>query len=392
MKRHIKGVIGGKNTSTGSNKNQNYDQFNENIPREQIYSKTNLNFEQFSGIYNTGNICYCSSVLQALYACAPFRNRVLGYKSLLNSNKQKTKNGNNANGNDRDDDQMSTSMTDSGFYHSTFTNSQQDENNLKPEDFDERAYNKLASSVTPKKVARDCVDQIWNLMNKNLNHLNPNSNSQDDAIADEKNDEAQISDKVTESAIKNIELSTSDIINLIYKERVTRRCTASNQLVSHNNNHNNYNISRLIRNQAHKQDLMRFTGDSLLLALNELFLSMYFSKEAKKKSGKAGRIDNKKFIHKLQSVNAIFDNCIQHDAHELLVTLLSSVSETLEHEELIKLIFELKTRRELIAFLEEASLDGMEVLQDSMMSLSLRSENGRLRVCWIRIFRFFLTW
>lgn len=123
---------------------------------------------------------------------------------------------------------------------------------------------------------------------------------------------------------------------------------------------------------------MRFTGDSLLLSLNELFLSMYFSKESKKKTGKAGRLDNKKFINKLQSVNAIFDNCIQHDAHELLVTLLSSVSETLEHEELIRLIFELRTMRELVRFLEEASSGGMDGLQDSAMSLSVRSEDGKL--------------
>lgn len=96
MKRHIKGVIGGKNASTGPNKNQT-DQFNNDKEnnKEQIYSKTNLNFEQFSGIYNTGNICYCSSVLQALYACAPFRNRVLGYKSLLSLNNNGNKSNNN---------------------------------------------------------------------------------------------------------------------------------------------------------------------------------------------------------------------------------------------------------------------------------------------------------
>ena len=46
------------------------------------YQKDLLPVDQFSGIYNQGNMCYCSSVLQALYACAPFRNEILNYKSM----------------------------------------------------------------------------------------------------------------------------------------------------------------------------------------------------------------------------------------------------------------------------------------------------------------------
>ena len=42
--------------------------------------------DKFAGILNAGNTCYCSSVLQALYATSPFRNNVLNYKPLISSN------------------------------------------------------------------------------------------------------------------------------------------------------------------------------------------------------------------------------------------------------------------------------------------------------------------
>ncbi|KAM6097559.1 ubiquitin carboxyl-terminal hydrolase 12 isoform 2-T3 [Chlamydotis macqueenii] len=37
--------------------------------------------EHYFGLVNFGNTCYCNSVLQALYFCRPFRDKVLAYKS-----------------------------------------------------------------------------------------------------------------------------------------------------------------------------------------------------------------------------------------------------------------------------------------------------------------------
>ncbi|XP_041461256.1 ubiquitin carboxyl-terminal hydrolase 12-like [Lytechinus pictus] len=37
--------------------------------------------EHYFGLVNFGNTCYCNSVLQALYFCKPFRDRVLAYKT-----------------------------------------------------------------------------------------------------------------------------------------------------------------------------------------------------------------------------------------------------------------------------------------------------------------------
>jgi ubiquitin carboxyl-terminal hydrolase 12/46 len=36
--------------------------------------------DRFYGLVNFGNTCYCNSVLQALYFCQPFRERILAYK------------------------------------------------------------------------------------------------------------------------------------------------------------------------------------------------------------------------------------------------------------------------------------------------------------------------
>ncbi|CAM4865974.1 unnamed protein product [Rotaria socialis] len=44
--------------------------------------------EHYLGLVNFGNTCYCNSVLQALYFCKPFRERVLNYRSTQKSKKE----------------------------------------------------------------------------------------------------------------------------------------------------------------------------------------------------------------------------------------------------------------------------------------------------------------
>lgn len=46
--------------------------------------------EHYFGLVNFGNTCYCNSVLQALYFCRPFREKVLEYKAKNKKNREET--------------------------------------------------------------------------------------------------------------------------------------------------------------------------------------------------------------------------------------------------------------------------------------------------------------
>lgn len=46
--------------------------------------------EHYFGLVNFGNTCYCNSVLQALYFCRPFRDKVLEYKARNKKNNRET--------------------------------------------------------------------------------------------------------------------------------------------------------------------------------------------------------------------------------------------------------------------------------------------------------------
>ncbi|KAK0043017.1 ubiquitin carboxyl-terminal hydrolase 12, partial [Biomphalaria pfeifferi] len=63
----------------------NASQLEKEIGSEQFPSN-----EHYFGLVNFGNTCYCNSVLQALYFCRPFREKVLQYKHQVKSLKKET--------------------------------------------------------------------------------------------------------------------------------------------------------------------------------------------------------------------------------------------------------------------------------------------------------------
>lgn len=50
---------------------------------KEINSETTTINDHYYGLVNFGNTCYCNSVIQALYFCRPFREKVLQYKQQL---------------------------------------------------------------------------------------------------------------------------------------------------------------------------------------------------------------------------------------------------------------------------------------------------------------------
>ncbi|OQR69801.1 ubiquitin carboxyl-terminal hydrolase 12-like [Tropilaelaps mercedesae] len=68
----------GANGSTILGQGQNNDKSGAGSERDDVQLPSS---ERYLGLVNFGNTCYCNSVLQALYYCKPFREKVLEYKA-----------------------------------------------------------------------------------------------------------------------------------------------------------------------------------------------------------------------------------------------------------------------------------------------------------------------
>lgn len=77
---------------------------------------------------------------------------------------------------------------------------------------------------------------------------------------------------------------------------------------------------------AYKQQTKNQKKETLLTCLADLFHSIAIQKK------KVGSIPPKKFIQRLRKENVIFDNYMQHDAHEFLNYLLNTIADILQVE------------------------------------------------------------
>lgn len=337
-----------------------------------------LPVDHFSGLYNNGNMCYCSSVLQALYACPPFRNRILSYKSIINNDhisneKDYVNNGNSsgANGTNNLDSHSNSNYThhqlrkdhqnDREYSHLNSNLNQNNNNTLNDnllESFNQNYYNNSSHKVTPEICGNFLANKYFNnlveIQKDQLDLAGEKSSTQMmDGTGDAKPVSAKNAKKRTASGdlkhtsaatkletesfwMNNVELSTQDVINLLLKEKINPINIPSdpdNPATSQPPK-----FQKIIRNQKHKQDLLKLNNDTMITQLNDLFSSMYFSKDAKKKTGKTGKMENKRFVNRMYQEFQHFYNDHQHDAHEFLVGLLSNCGETLENEEIVKTV------------------------------------------------------
>ena len=60
------------------------------VPIVKISNRIHIYLKQSIFSLQFGNTCYCNSVLQALYFCRPFRERVLQFKQLQKNNKKES--------------------------------------------------------------------------------------------------------------------------------------------------------------------------------------------------------------------------------------------------------------------------------------------------------------
>ncbi|EGC36657.1 hypothetical protein DICPUDRAFT_77679 [Dictyostelium purpureum] len=267
-----------------------------NTDLEKLYEKYEFfpRSQKLFGFENFGNTCYCNSVLQVLYFCVPFRNRLLKYycevKGLppfvpYDIDDLESNNNNNNNNNNSDNSNKSKSEQDNNNCNNV--NIYQQQHQQQQQLIQQQLQQKRNSSAQPIGYQR------------NIN--------QQQQVSPQK----QIpSHQIPQQQPSQSSFFSFNILSFLSGGSGTQS----------NNGLNSPTTTSSSGNKTSREE-------NLIIHLGELFYTIHQNRDT------YGCLKPERFVDRLKRENEMFSNYNHQDAHEFLNFLLNSIAEYLQKQQ-----------------------------------------------------------